>query len=140
MKYGDIEDAFHLTSAPEGLPFVILHRHTGQVLCDHDGIGEYDIEMARDQGVDVDGPDWVAVPGKRELDLGRKLAIDFAAEHLSSEDFDRVQGIFSRSVAQWRFGERDYQNKLEAWHDFEAAGTEKALREWCAEHKILLED
>jgi len=42
-----------------------------------------------------DGEKYVQIPDKRELDLGKPLALDFAREFLPS-DFDEVRRIFSR--------------------------------------------
>ena len=140
MKFSDVEIAFEMASSSLSLPYVIIHKQTAQMLCDHDELDEYEIETARDQGVDVDGPDWVALPNKQDLDLGTKLVMDFAADHLSDKDFDRVQGIFSRSGAYRRFKDLlEDRDKSKAWYDYKAARKEKALREWCADNEIPLE-
>jgi hypothetical protein len=80
------------------------------------------------------------VPGKRDLDLGKPLALDFAREFLPN-DFDEVRYIFSKRGAYQKFRtlliRRDV---LERWYDFESKTTECALREWCELNSIELTD
>ena len=78
-----------------------------------------------------DDEKYVAIPDKRELGLGKPLVLDFAREFLSN-DFDEVRYIFSKKGAYAKFRALLIRrNVLERWYDFEAKGTEQALREWC---------
>jgi hypothetical protein len=78
------------------------------------------------------------VPRDRELrvDLGRPLALAFAATELPDDD-DTVAGFFRRRGAYRRFKDLlEKRGKLEAWYEFENRATEDALLAWCAEHGI----
>ena len=93
------------------------------------------------EGVDEEAPDdiedgglYIAVPHKSELDLGRSLVLRFVEEHLPEKregiaDFFRRRGAYSRFKSLLE-GSR----QLDAWHHYEQAAKEAALREWCAEN------
>lgn len=90
---------------------------------------------------DLDESDhYVAVPHKRELDLGFRLVNDFAQERMRYA-VDEINDIFRRRGAYRRFRALlDRHGMLDAWHSYENAAREKALREWCAEVGIALKD
>lgn len=74
----------------------------------------------------------------QELDLARKLAISFVAQHLPKE-YHRVVGYFHKRGAYSRFKDfLEHRGILEAWYAFEKAATERALKQWCEEHEIHL--
>ena len=90
--------------------------------------------------VDDDDENYVGIPSKRDLGLGKPLVLDFAREFLP-DDFDEVRYIFSRSGAYSKFKALlTRRHALERWYDFESKATERALREWCAENSIELAD
>ncbi|MGA8711624.1 MAG: hypothetical protein WB647_01230 [Roseiarcus sp.] len=79
------------------------------------------------------------MPGPRALDLGSRLVMRFA-EDVMSDHADEIAAIFSRKGAYGRF--KDFLVRVGAlnqWYEYEAAATEKALREWCAENGIEVE-
>jgi hypothetical protein len=87
-----------------------------------------------------DDEKYLAIPDKREIDLGKPLALDFAREFLPG-DFDEVRYMFSKKKAYSKFRALLIRrNVLERWYDFESKATEKALREWCAFNSIELAD
>ena len=58
-------------------------------------------------------------PDKRELDLGKPLALDFARECLP-DDFDEVRYMFSRKGAYRKFRALLIRrNVLDRWYEFE---------------------
>jgi hypothetical protein len=81
---------------------------------------------------------YLAVPNKKDLDLGRVLVMQFVQEQLPQE-YERVKGYFGRAGAYARFkdllGERDH---LEAWYAYEAEGIEQALRAWATDNDLEL--
>ncbi len=89
---------------------------------------------------DVDDEDkYLAVPHKKDLDLGTPLVFDFAREFLP-EDFDEVDRIFSRRGAYGQFkGLLQRKRLLERWYVFENAATERALKEWCDDNGVVIE-
>ena len=55
------------------------------------------------------------------------------------EDFDSVEGFFRRKGAYRRFKDLlESRGKLERWHEFENAATERALLDWCEANDIRL--
>jgi hypothetical protein len=88
---------------------------------------------------DLDTSDrYVLLPHKTELELGKPLALRFAASE-SPECYERVAGFFRRKGAYAQFKAfLASEEALERWYSYEAAATERALREWCMEHGIPL--
>ena len=102
-----------------------------------DSLDELDEEIPDDL---EDEEKYIAIPGKRDLDLGRPLVMDFAREFLPN-DFDEVRYMFSRSGAYKKFRALvTRRNVLDRWYEFESKATERALREWCELNAIELAD
>ena len=83
---------------------------------------------------------YIKIPDKRELDLGKPLALAFASEFLP-EDFDKVQQIFSRRGAYAKFNDLlDYGRMRQQWFDYRDKAEMEAVRAWCAENSIEIVD
>jgi hypothetical protein len=83
-----------------------------------------------------DSAKYIAVPDKRELDLGRPLVLKFTLHHLP-DDYDRVREIFSRAGAYARFKDLlEHRHAIDRWYTFEQKATEDALRVWCEDNDI----
>ena len=68
---------------------------------------------------------FLQIPDKRELDLGKPLALDLARQFLPG-DFDDVLQFFSRRGAYARFKDLlDRRGVLDQWYDFEAKAEER---------------
>lgn len=79
---------------------------------------------------------YISIPHKNDLDLGSELALRFAAEELP-DLYTRVEGFFRHRGAYARFKEfLAAEGCLDKWYAFEAACTERALKNWCAENDI----
>lgn len=97
--------------------------------------------------MDEDVPDdletsdrYLSVPHKTELDLGKRLALRFAARELPG-CYDQVAGFFRRAGAYARFKALlDSKGALDRWYDYEAESIEQALRAWCAENGLELSE
>lgn len=144
----ELVDAFELFSMGNqfGEHQAFVCRETGKIyyrLGDEDD--ELDDELRRDPNDELpddidDEEKYVPLPDKRELDLGKPLALDFAREFLP-DDFDRVRDIFSKRGAYSRFKDLlDRKDLLKQWYDFEAKETEQALRRWCKLNDIAVTD
>lgn len=90
---------------------------------------------------DIDDDEkYLEIPDKRELDLGKPLALDFARQVLPG-DFDEVRRIFSRRGAYASFKDLLARKRaLDQWYEFERNATERALREWCELNGLELAD
>jgi hypothetical protein len=117
----------------------ILCRRTGKIYlhCDYSDVEGLLDELPEDV---EDDEKYIALPDKRELGLGKPLALDFAREFLP-RDFDEVRDIFGRRGAYGKFRALLIRTKtLEQWYDFESKATKRALREWCELHSIAVVD
>jgi hypothetical protein len=115
----------------------ILCRRTGKIYL-HSEFSDFE-EFNDELPDDVEDEEkYLAIPDKRELGLGKPLALDFAREFLP-DDFDEVRYMFSKRKAYSKFRALLIRrNVLERWYDFESKATEKALREWCAFNSMEL--
>jgi hypothetical protein len=74
-----------------------LDRQSGKIYW-HSEFGDNDEELPDD----IDDEKYIAIPDKKELDLGKPLVLDFAREFLP-DDYDEVRHIFSRRGAYRRY-------------------------------------
>jgi hypothetical protein len=136
MKFSDLELAFEFISS--GDPFdkaAYVSRSTGMTfirsdLADVDELPE-DVE---------ENDDYVEIPHKHDLDLGKKLVWEFVDRQIPGLK-NKVQGIFSRRGAYSRYKAflADLE-LLDAWHRFEDERTKEALLGWCESEGISIED
>lgn len=138
VSFQDIVLAFEFVSSGDvGGNTAVLCRSSGKIYwrSDFSDLDQMD-ELPDDA---EDDEQYLAIPDKGELDLGKPLALDFASEHLPDE-LDEVRSIFSRSGAYRNFRALLIRTKaLERWYAFERERTEHALRDWCEENGIELE-
>jgi hypothetical protein len=72
-----------------------------------------------------DSEKFLPIPDKREVSLGKPLALDFARQFLPA-DFDNVRQFFNRRGAYARLKELlDRRGALDYWYDFEAKAEER---------------
>jgi hypothetical protein len=117
----------------------ILCRRTGKIYL-HSDFSDFE-GLLDELPEDVeDDEKYIAIPNKRELALGKPLALDFAREVLP-RDFDEVRYIFGRPGAYAKFRALLIRTKaLERWYEFESTATRRALREWCEFNSIEVVD
>ena len=134
VSFSDLQLAFEfVSSGGMGENEAYLDRQSGKIYW-HSGFGDNDEELPDD----IDDEKYIAIPDKKELDLGEPLVLDFAREFLP-DDYDEVRHIFSRRGAYRRYKDLLVrQGALERWYDFSNKAEEAALREWCAENGIDL--
>jgi hypothetical protein len=109
-----------------------ISRATGTIHWCGEGIEEEPPEDIED------GTLYIAVPHKGEFDLGRSLALSFVEEHLPSSR-EAVYGFFRKRGAYSQFKSLlASAGQLNAWHEYEQAATESALRVWCEANGFVL--
>jgi hypothetical protein len=139
-SFNDISDAFELVSMggfSEHQAF--LCRRTGKIYfqSEFSDAAELNDELPDDI---EDDEKYIAIPDKRELGLGKPLALEFAREFLPG-DFDDVRHIFDRKGSYRKFRALlERRNAVERWYEFEAKATERALRDWCEVNSISIVD
>ena len=136
ISFADLQDAFEFASAgAPGENEAYLDRQSGKIYW-HSQYGD----LAEELPDDIDDEKYIAVPDKRELDLGQPLVLDFVRQFLP-EDYDEVRRIFSRKGAFGRYKALLVRRgALDRWYDFSNTAEKAALREWCAENGIELSD
>jgi len=135
IKYDEIENAFIFVSSDQQyMNNAYVCKETGQIFFASE-MGDSD-ELPDD----IDDPKYISIPHKNELDLGRDLVIEFASEFLP-EELEKVYSIFRSRGAYSRYKELLYQKDLlDKWYEFENEHKEAALKKWCAENDIKIED
>lgn len=90
-----------------------------------------DMDDATELPEDPEAAGYIIVPHRRDLDLGKKLALAFVAEELPEAWVD-ARDIFSRKGAFRRFKHLlGARGALERWYAYEERGVEAALCRWC---------
>ena len=132
--FQDILFSFEFVSG-DGSNEALLCKRTGKIYWRSPLSGLDEIEEELPDGIE-DDENYVVIPDKRELGLGKPLALDFAREFLP-KDFDEVRYMFSKRGAYQKFRALvTKRNVLDRWYDFESKATERALREWCELNSI----
>ena len=135
VKFSDLELAFEFASF-EGVTMghlAYVRMDTGEILHGSDDLDLDEEELPDD--ID-DEEQYLAIPSKRDLGLGRSLVFDFVEQFLP-DDLDQVRRYFSRRGAYGNFKDLVAQRgAIEQWHKFENEAAQHALREWCSENSI----
>src|SRR2546430_12357628 len=98
VSFSDVQLAFEfMSSGGMGENEAYLDRQSGKIYL-HSEFGDNGEELPDD----IDNEKYIAIPDKRELDLGKPLVLDFAREFLP-DDYDEVRHIFSRTGAYRRY-------------------------------------
>jgi hypothetical protein len=136
VSFSDLQLAFEfVSSGGMGENEAYLDRQSGKIYW-HSKFGEDDEELPDD----IDNEKYIAIPDRRELDLGKPLVLEFAREFLP-DDCDEVRHIFNRRGAYRRYKDLLVRRgALERWYDFSNKAEEAALREWCVENGIELSE
>jgi len=136
VKFVDIEFAFMFVSgAPMYTNSAYISLETGQTYY-VSGMGDSD-ELPEDI---YENEQYIEIPHKNELDLGKALVLDFTSSHMPNE-LEKVDSIFRKKGAYSRFKDLlERKGLLEEWYSFEDKRQNEALREWCKENKIKITD
>ena len=135
VKFEDVSLAFDYVSSDDiGMNHAWLNRETGETWFRSEMYGS-DEELPDD----IDDGKYIAIPHKKDLDLGQPLVFRFVREYLP-DDLDEVYDIFSRKGAYAKFRRLlARRSAVDRWRDFSTKAEEAALREWCAENAIDVE-
>lgn len=135
VRLDELLDAYEWVSASDAVVLgcaAYIDRTTGKIHWVGEGIDEEAPEDVDDESR------YIAVPRKRELDIGSPLVLRFVREHLP-DSIDTVYGFFRKRGAYGQFKALlDRVDQLDAWHAYEQRATEDALRDWCEENGLTL--
>src|SRR6202048_2835697 len=114
VSLSDVHLAFEfVSSGGMGENEAYLDRQSGKIYW-HSEFGDNDEALPDD----IDNEKYIAIPDKRELDLGKPLVLDFAREFLP-DDYDGIRHIFSRRGAYRRYKDLLVRRgALDQWEDF----------------------
>ena len=132
IKLYDIELAFDFVSSDQMfMHSAYLCRKTGQIFYTSD-MGDSD-ELPEDI---YENEQYVEVPHKNELGLGKALVLDFTSTYMPN-DLEDIYSIFRKKGAYSKFKNLlERRGFLEKWYSFEEKRQKEALKEWCKENKI----
>jgi hypothetical protein len=132
----DIKLAFmFVSSAPIYSNSAYVSLETGQIYYVSD-LGDSD-ELPEDI---YENEQYIEIPHKNELDLGKSLVLDFTSTHMPN-DLENVQSIFRKKGAYSKFKNLlERRGLLVEWYSFEEKRENQALREWCQENNIEVKD
>jgi len=145
LNYNTLEEAFmFVSSGMQHENYAVINKKTGEIHYRGDVIDSGDL-FADDDSEDEDdeeflGDNYVYVPHKNDLDLGRKLVFDFVAQYLP-DMYNEVERIFRSRGAYSRFKALlDAENQLQNWYNYENERTKAALLEWCKDNGLEVQD
>jgi hypothetical protein len=134
VEFKDILEAFEFVSFGSMYEHqAFLDTSTGKIYY-HSAYGDDLDELPEDR----DDKRFIEIPHKNELDLGKKLVLEFAYRYLPDE-VGRIQTMFDRKGAYSRYKALlEQKGLLERWYEFESKEQEKALRGWCGANSITV--
>ena len=113
-------------------------RRTGKIFWISSEPGVLDEEDEVPDDVD-DAEKYVPVPHSHDLDLGNRLAFDFARQFLAGQ-YDDVSSIFRHQGAYRRFKDLLHRrDSLEDWYAYSEERTIEALKDWCKSEGLGIE-
>ena len=133
----DLVDAVDFVSASESGEFcAYICTTTGTIYYISD-----DPKLNEDNPADLEESEqYISVPSKRDLDLGRNVVNDFVNRELPDER-DTVRDFFHRRGAYRRFKDfLEFRGLLEKWFRFEEQSAAAAVRAWAADNEIPLSE
>lgn len=134
VEFQDIIDAFDFVSFDQMyMHQAFLNKKRGTIYW-HSELGDNEEELPED----IDDEKYIEIPHKNELDLGKRLVLNFSYEHLPN-DVNKIEAIFRKKSAYQRFKALlEREGMIEKWYEYEAKAQEKALRTWCEENEIKI--
>jgi hypothetical protein len=132
IRYDDIENAFMFVSMEQMFGNqALLSKKTGEIFY----ISDYgDSDELPDDIEDSDN--YIEIPHKNDLDLGKQLVNQFVSEHLP-EEVAHVSQIFRRKGAYSKYKALlEKKGLLDKWCNFEQRKQNEGLRKWCSDNDI----
>ncbi len=110
-----------------------FHLETGQIYYVSD-MGDSD-ELPEDI---YENEQYIEIPHKNELDLGKNLVLDFTSAYMP-KDLEDVYSIFRKKGAYSKFKNLlERRGLLDEWYSFEEKRQNESLKDWCKENKIKI--
>ncbi|EIC21667.1 hypothetical protein [Thiorhodovibrio frisius] len=131
-KFSELLEAFDFVSFGQMYEHqAFLHKESGKIFW-HSEYGPNEEELPDN----IFSDDYIEIPHKNDLGLGKDLVFEFADKYLPDQIGD-IERIFSHKGAYSRYKALlEEEGLLEKWFDFENETQQRALKEWCKEHNI----
>ena len=138
IKYSDLEEAFDFVSFSSiGENSAYFSKKTGKFYWISDCIDEEEEPLPDDL---YESSEYIQVPDKYELDLGKRMVFDFVHQYLP-DDYETVSNYFRKQGAYARYKFMlEKEDMLEKWHEFETQQTKKSLLAWAKECDLKVEE
>lgn len=133
----ELRDAMDFVSLGElGEHSAYICRDTGKIYW---VTGDSSLDEEAELPDDLGEPErYIEIPHKKELDLGRPLALRFALQELP-DDYDAIIRYFRSRGAYGRFKDLlEQRGRLSSWYEFEERAAAEALLAWCDEVEIAV--
>ncbi len=131
VDLSDIELAMEFVSSDYSFDNeAYVNSETGEIYYSGDTVDE---ELPDDI---YENDKYLLIPTKRDLDLGKRVVLDFAADEMPDE-FNNVYSMFRSRGAYSRF--KSLLHNLECtekWYAYENKAIRDAVIEWCKENSI----
>jgi hypothetical protein len=135
IVFEELLEAYEFASlATEAQAYVCINTGKTYLLSN-----DLDFESDEDLPADIETSDnYLCLPDKNELDLGRDLVFSFVRQKLP-DAYDDVRQYFRKAGAYSRFKALlGSHGLLDEWYRFEEEATAVALREWCESNGLRL--
>jgi len=132
INFSEIEDAFLFVSSDQRfMNTAVLNRKTWEIFYRSELSGEDDFPE------DVESEDYIEIPHKNDLNLGRDIVFEFVFKYIPEKAND-VETFFRRKGAYSNYKNLlDKLNLLDKWYKFEDERTKTVLLQWCRAIKGL---
>ncbi|MFW2371787.1 MAG: hypothetical protein ACN4GM_01600 [Gammaproteobacteria bacterium] len=132
-KYDDIELAFNFVSSGQLCEHeAYLNIHTGEIYW-YSEFSDIEDELPEDIS---DKNKYIAIPHKNDLGLGKRIVLNFSYEFLPKKA-EEIEEIFHHRGAYSKFKNiLEKAGLIEKWYEFENKTIDNALREWCKQNEI----
>jgi len=139
VKLSELEEGMqYVSSSQSGEAEAYVCRATGRVIF-RAADGSLDADENVPDDID-DATRYIAIPHKNDLDLGRRLALDFVYQR-APDLYAEMQRVFANRGAFSRFKQiLDQQDLLDAWYAFESEAERSALLEWAEAYEIEIDE
>jgi len=130
LKYNDLYMAVDFVSSGALLDAcAYICRETGKIWYESDD----SFEEEELPGNVSDTNKYAEVPDKRDLGLGKPLALSFVSQELPNQ-YEKIESIFRRRGAYSRLKDLLHDHGvLDAWYKYEESATHEALCFWAKE-------
>ena len=136
IKFSDFEDAFLFVNMGEMYTYTaFLCKKTGKIFYISDA-GDSD-ELPEDLDDDLDN--YIDIPHKNEVNLGKPLVLQFLAIYLPDKK-KKFNAFFRKKDPYSKFKNLlEAKGLLDKWYTFKETEQNKVLRKWCKDNAIIVE-